>query len=181
MAVTLTSTGITFSDGSTQNSAATGGVYGAQTFNTSGTWSHAGSGSPSNVVVSLVGGGGGATNRTSNYSNNAFAKGGIGGFAVNAPVATSGNKTVTVGAQGNNSYSAANAGGASNFGGSVQANGGGGGSYHYESENWVNTAGSSGNVTGGSLAAQGSNNAPKGRGGNTYGSDGLPGAVVVVW
>ena len=70
MAVTLTSTGITFSDGTTQNSAAAGAASGGQIFNASGTWSRSGAGDPNTAIVTVLGGGGGGSNRIQNYTNN---------------------------------------------------------------------------------------------------------------
>ncbi len=178
MSVTLTSTGITFSDGTFLNTAPSGGG-GAQAFTTSGTWSHSGAGSPSKVVVGCVGGGGGASQNISSYTN-AGVKGGSGGLLVSAPVATSTNVAVTVGTGGNGGY-ARTAGNASSFSG-VNANGGGTGNYGYENESLWSIAGAPGNAGGtSSLQPTISPNSNNGRGGVGTGGAGQAGLVIVSW
>ena len=107
MATTLTSTGITFPDATTQTTAATGGgSLQLEVFTSSGTWT-APAGITS-VVVELVGGGGGGS-----YYWNTTNQAGHGGYSY-GQVSVSGGTTytVTVGAGG-----AANNGGYGGVGG----------------------------------------------------------------
>ena len=180
MAVTLTSTGITFSDGTSQSSAAAGASAGAQVFNTSGTWNRSSAGDPDTVVITAVGPGGGSTNRRYNYSNNSWAKGGVGGIAINAPVAVTGNTAVTVGTGGAGGYTPT-AGNPTKFGTAVTANGGGGGSTSPSGENVLFHVGSSGSVSGTPVSVQVGASSSNGRSSNSWGGAGQSGAVVVVW
>jgi hypothetical protein len=133
MAVTLTSTGITFEDGNSQNSAAVGGNS-HQVFNNSGTWSHSGSGSPNMVLAYGVGGSGGGRIGYNGYQSAPWRYGGGGGGFIAEPFNTTGNVAVTIGngGAGNNffcgsySYSCSRgqAGNATSVG-SVTGNGGG--------------------------------------------------------
>jgi hypothetical protein len=178
MAVTLTSTGITFSDGTNLNTAPSGGG-GAQAFTTSGTWSHSAAGSPSTVMVGCIGGGGGATHKYSSYSNSPVP-GGAGGLLVSAPISTNTNVAVTVGTGGNGGYGRS-VGNASSFSG-VNANGGGIGNYGYSNENLWTIAGATGNAGGNSsLQPAVSGNTNNGRGGTNINGAGQAGLVVVSW
>lgn len=97
MAVTLTSTGITFSDGTAQSTAAAAGTpAGFQLFTSSGTWSHSGSGSPTSVQV-MVQGGGSYSGEGANYYSGVV--GASGDMAVTT-TATTGNVAVVVGGTG---------------------------------------------------------------------------------
>lgn len=132
MPVTLTSTGITFSDGNSQNSQAAGGASTSseQVFNSSGTWNK-----PAGCIGAFAiagGGGGGGGHRGPNQAQT--LPGGSGGIAasyLSLSTLTAGSYPVTIGAGGNGQNwfqsSAAPAGGASNFGGFVVGGGGNGG------------------------------------------------------
>lgn len=103
MATTLTSTGITFPDASTQTTAATGGVGGIQYFASSGTFSIP-TGTTSVKVTCVGGGGGGTSTYIGPYSQYPGGHGGYGGQAVGVFDATSGGSiTITVGAGGTGS------------------------------------------------------------------------------
>jgi len=131
MAVTLTSTGITFSDGSTQNAAAGGGTTGShQAFNSTGIWNRpAGVGA---VSVAMAAGNGGSGGNTHGWGPKSGGSGGVGAALPSTLEAVNGNMTVTVGSNGNSGNSAAysgnsgSSGGSSSFG-TITVNGGGGG------------------------------------------------------
>jgi endoglycosylceramidase len=129
MAVTLTSTGITFSDGSTQNAAASGGgaVAGSyQLFTSGGNWNRPSTDINQAFVEIIAGGGGGASYR---WTGNGGGTGGSGGKIIGL-VPVNGNTSVTVGGAGNGgpyfSATPGNAGGASSCFG-LTAGGGNGG------------------------------------------------------
>lgn len=131
MATTLTSTGITFPDATTQTTAATGGVGGIQYFASSGTFSIP-TGTTSVKVTCVGGGGGGTSVYIGPYSQYPGGHGGYGGQAVGVFDATGGGSiTITVGAGGTGSNNATGtSGGASTatYGTKVvTANGGSGG------------------------------------------------------
>lgn len=133
MAVTLGSSGVTFSDNSTQTTAPTGGVRKDTTdlgdlieiksFTTSATWTNPGA---SKVHVKLIGGGGGGAG----YCES----GGAGGYAEGFySVSGVGTVAVTVGGGGSYTtyYSAAGQGGTTSFGGYLSAIGGYGANQQY--------------------------------------------------
>ena len=145
MAVTLTSTGITFSDGTILDTAPSAGGISYQEFNNSGTWSHSGSGSPSVVLASASGGGGGVYCVNSNDSNNCTRSGtaGLGGRFVAEPLNTNADVSVTIGNGGSSSstnfcgfyqYSCAYAqsGAQTNVGGLIAYGGNGSGGKGYD-------------------------------------------------
>ena len=176
MAVTLTSTGITFSDGTNQSSAASGGVDGSkQVFHNSGTWSRpAGVGS---IMVSLGGGGGGGGGCG---DFNGCAPGGPGGYLPPTWASVSANQSVTVGgggAGGNHGHigNAGSTGGASSAVG-FSANGGGGGTRGYQGNR---TPGNPGNnsVNSRGPKAAGTLGGPSGN----SGTPGQPGWAVIYW
>ena len=174
MAVTLTSTGITFSDGTSQNTAA-GGSGGTQVFNASGTFTRP-TGVNEVLVDASVGGSGGGSRNASR----------AGATRLNTVVAINGNVAVTVGAGGNaaNSvyYWGANTGGAggtTSFGGAATgagSNGAGHSSSGNGGGNGSNSLYGNSNVTPG-LAAGGTN----WTGGSRPGRAGTRGALVVSW
>jgi hypothetical protein len=127
MAVTLTSTGITFSDGSTMNAAAAGAVGSQQAFNAPGNWSRP---AGVNTIVAAIGSGPGGNG--GNINGWVQARGGTGGSGKHLPSfieAVNGNLSVSVGSAGNNgtngqySSSPGGAGGATTVG-NITANGG---------------------------------------------------------
>jgi hypothetical protein len=126
MAVTLTSTGITFSDNTSINSAeGLGGLKGAQTFYNSATWTRPSG--VSNVMATVQGGAGGGYDV--NVYGAGWTRGGHGGETVGV-IAVNGNVAVTVGNGGNKGEATGygnnnpNVGNASNFS-NVQGGGGG--------------------------------------------------------
>jgi hypothetical protein len=129
MAVTLTSTGITFSDGTSQNSAASAVPYvgqKGQIFTSSGTWT-APTGVTTVGVTLLAGGGGGGGTSATNTGGGGGGSGGAGmGWVTVTPGTT---YAVTVGAAGTagGAGAAGGAGGGSSFGTLITATGGGGG------------------------------------------------------
>jgi hypothetical protein len=146
MAVTLGSSGITFSDGSSQTSGTSGQQGGSpseygdfidlQSFTGSGTWYNPGA---TMVHVKLIGGGGGGAGYCEGGGAGCFAEGfynvsGVGSVAV------------TVGGGGSYAayYSAAGNGGTSSFGGYLSASGGYG-----ANQNYSHSGGHGGNSTGG--------------------------------
>ena len=151
MAVTLGSSGLVFSDGTTQTTKFdsendTGGLVNITTFTSSGTWTK-----PSGctrVLVKLVGGGGGACG---------YCESGGGGGYAEKVIDVSGVSTVavTVGGGGSNTgyYSASGDGGTSSFGAYCSASGGYGANRQYG-----HTGGHGGVGSGGSI--------------NLYGGDG---------
>ena len=173
MAVTLTSTGITFSDGTSQTSAAAGASAGAQIFNASGTWNRSSAGDPDSVVITAVGGGAGAGYNQSGYQQNTYPKGGSGGTVISAPVAVSGNTAVTVGAGGTSS-TYGNSGGNSSFGNAVSANGG---ARSYSASG----TGTDGNINNSFIEVAHPGKGSRGTGAQNKSGSGTTGAVVVVW
>jgi hypothetical protein len=153
MAVTLTNTGITFSDGSTQTTKAEAAGPGVNVFDSGGTYTV-----PSGVnyvQIEAVGGAGGSGSRS--YYGNAHGTGGSGGGISTIKSVTPGSTlTVSVGAGGNNhaggshgTVYSGNAGGASTINGTgvaVAANGGNGG---YTVYGPPGTPGTGGNASGG--------------------------------
>jgi hypothetical protein len=146
MAVTLSSTGIQFSDGTTQTTRLNGGLalngtdrgdlIDLQTFTSSGTWTNPGA---TTVHVKLVGGGGGGAGYNESggagtYAENVFGVSGVGSVAV------------TVGGGGGYAayYSAAGQGGTSSFGSYMSAIGGYG-----ANQNYGNSGGHGGNSAAG--------------------------------
>ena len=131
MATTLTSTGITFPDATTQTTAATGGVGGIQYFASSGSFSIP-TGTTSVKVTCVGGGGGGSGTYFGPYSQNNGGSGGYAGVAVGVFDATGGGSiTITVGAGGtgsNNTTGGSGGATTATYGTKVvTANGGGGG------------------------------------------------------
>ena len=186
MAVTLTSTGITFSDGTAQNSAAGGGFTGGkQVFTASGTWTR-----PAGVtqaLVSMVGGGG----RGGCRNNWQYKTGGNGGTGRPGQLLTpvNGNYTITVGAGGAGAANVSSinglAGGAggstTGFGLTAGGGAGGNGGQHYGNGNpgasgtsiaygnSVGTGGISGGVGGGATTSNnGANSASSGTAGMAF-------------
>jgi hypothetical protein len=142
MPSTLTSTGITFNDGTSQNSAAGAGTFPkiSQTYANSGT--HTFANTTKYVEFRAAGGGGGSNNQL------VAGGGGGGGFAVavidKSNVFPNVNSiTVNVGAGGNNGQ----VGGASSVGGYVVANGGNAGGGGTNSANGSNGGTGAVNVT----------------------------------
>ena len=185
MAVTLTSTGITFSDSTTMNTAPSAGGLTSQVFNASGTWSHSGAGSPSSVLASVVGAGG-TSHNTGTYRGAAST--GKGGAAIAYPASVNGNVTVNVGSRSYTTSSTQGvAGGSSSFGGIITANGGGKNNSYYCCENVQATAGSDGSTSPSSVIGVTVGNTGIGSGNPTYGygyrNNLLGGAaqVVVTW
>lgn len=146
MAVTLGSTGLTFSDGSSQTTRPTGGLnkwdtdggdlINVQSFRVSGTWTNPGA---SMVHVKLIGGGGGG----SGYCES----GGSGGYAEGFyNVSGVGSVAVTVGGGGSYAvyYAGAGNGGTSSFGSYLSASGGYG-----ANQNYSHSGGHGGNSFGG--------------------------------
>jgi len=99
MAVTLTSTGITFSDGTNLDSAPTAGGLNYQVFNSSGTWNHSTAGSPTSILTYGQGGSGAKRPRyQEGYSQRPNGPGTSGGAFVAEPQTVSSNVGVTIGA-----------------------------------------------------------------------------------
>lgn len=172
MAVTLASTGITFPDGSTQTTAASG--LSVQAFNSNGTWNHSSAGSPATILAYGVGGSGQGKN--SGYQSPARG-GGAGGNFIAQPISVSGNVAVNVGTGGSGNHFCGfysyycvygRPGNATNVGG-AQANGGGG----YYRQNQASNPGGTGGA-GGSMKGGGGNN-----GGST--NAGTSGNAYIVW
>lgn len=153
MAVTLGSSGITFSDSSGQTTAQTGtgsdstdkgDLIDIQSFPTTGTWTNPGA---TMVHVKLIGGGGGGAGYCESGGAGCFAEGfynvsGVGSVAV------------TVGGGGSYAvyYSAAGQGGTTSFGGYLSAIGGYGANQQYS-----HSGGHGGNsASGAGFAVQGS-------------------------
>lgn len=133
MAVTLNSTGVTFSDGTSQTTKANGDGFAnagdigelikVETFNSSGTWYNPGA---SRVHVKLVGGGGGSACYCESGGAGAYAEGfytvsGVGSVGI----------TVGGGGGGVGYYAAAGNGGTTSFGGYLSASGGWGANQNY--------------------------------------------------
>lgn len=131
MAVTLGSSGLTFSDGTSQTTKATGagdtGDFGdlidVQSFTSTGTWTNPGA---TQVHVKLVGGGGGGAGYCESGGAGCYAE----GFYNVSGVAT---VAVTVGGGGSFAayYAAASQGGTSSFGSYISAIGGYGANQQY--------------------------------------------------
>lgn len=143
MAITLGSTGVTFSDSSTQTTkfdttTDTGKLLSISTFAASGTWTK-----PSgctNIVVKVVGGGGGGA---------AYCEsGGAGGFSekrIDVTAITT--VAVTVGAGGAQAaYAGGNAGGTSSFGAYCSATGGYGSNQNFSHSGGHGGIGSGGDI-----------------------------------
>lgn len=175
MAVTLTSTGITFSNGTTQTTKATGDGFAnagdvgelikIDSFTSSGTWSNPGA---RYVHVKLVGGGGGSALYCESGGAGAYAEGlysvsGVSTVAI----------TVGGGGGGVGYYAAAGDGGTTSFGGYLSASGGYG-----ANRNYSHSGGHGGNSPSGHQAwAQGGSGTghtnsvghwPGGKGGKSY-------------
>ncbi len=159
MAVTLGSTGITFSSGVTQTTIVPdyGALIGVSTFTTSGTWTNPGA---TKVVVKLVGGGGGGAG----YCES----GGAGGYAEGLfNVAGVASVTVTVGAGGAGVgyYAAGGRGGTSSFGTYCSANGG-----HGANTSHGHTGGYGGIGVGGQVLLRGGGGSGHSNNGGTNGN-----------
>lgn len=125
MAVTLTSTGITFSDGSSQNNTTdTGKLINIVSFTASGTW-YKPTGCKS-VLVKLVGGGGGAAGYCESGGAGCYAEGYYDVTAVSSVAVTVGGGGGAVGY-----YAGAGNGGTSSFGSYISASGGYGANQNY--------------------------------------------------
>ncbi len=144
MAVTMTATGITFSDGSSQttkfdSASETGGIINITSFTASGTWTKpAGC---TSVLVKIVGGGGGACG----YCES----GGAGGYTEKViDVTAVSTVAVTVGGGGAsvNYYAAGNNGGTSSFGAYCSATGGYGANQNASHSGGHGGIGSSGSI-----------------------------------
>ena len=99
MAVTLTSTGITFSDGTNLTTAPSAGGLSYQVYNSSGTWNRASAGSPNTILAYGQGGSGSKRPRYSQgYNNTPNGPGTSGGAFVAEPMTVSSNVAITVGA-----------------------------------------------------------------------------------
>jgi hypothetical protein len=168
MAVTLTSTGITFSDSTTQNSAATASALGKQVFTSSGTFSVPTGVSSAKILVQ----GGGGNNGTNNPGPGGPGYGAPGaGREVVSSVTPGGSVGLTVGGAGG--ASRINSGATAIYG-----NGGGsGGSSGYYNRGANGNPGTSGGGGWGSSTVMQSNN------GGTYGvaASGAGGVVTIEW
>lgn len=183
MAVTLTSSGITFSDGNSQNTVASGGVSLNHT-NTGSPGSYSKPGNSAGVLVGLYGGGGAGHNYMPNGqpNNGGQRQGGRGGGAFGfVPAPALGPSTpYTIGAGGNGvgflNRNGGNNGGTSSFGSFISAGGG---------NRALNVPGNPGNATttGAIMGAQGLANPTYGAGGNGSwtgtGGAGQPGRVII--
>ena len=135
MAVTLTSTGITFSDGTNLTTAPSAGGLSYQVYNSSGTWNRASAGSPNTILAYGQGGSGSKRPRyqQASYSNTPSGPGTSGGAFAAEPMSVSSNVAITIGAGAatgtnfcgyyNVSCSETKAGGTTTVGG-VSVNGG---------------------------------------------------------
>lgn len=147
MAVTLTSTGVQFSN-STENTTASrnmGQLISINSYTSNGTFTWTKPANCTKILVQVQGAGGGGCS----YCES----GGAGGYAERLLDVTSiSSVTVTVGAGGANTgyHSAAGVGGASSFGSYVSASGGYGANNHAS-----HTGGYSGNGSGGDLNVRG--------------------------
>lgn len=169
MSVTLNSSGVTFSDGSTQGTRYDrgnnlGSLINVTTFNASGTWSNPGA---RYVIVKCVGGGGGS----SGYCES----GGAGGYAEGLySVSGVSSVAVTVGGGGGGTgyYSGSGRGGTSSFGGYCSASGGYGANNNYSHSGGHGGSGSGGQINLDGGAGQGHINSvgswSGGRGGAGY-------------
>lgn len=173
MAITLTSTGVTYGDGSSQNTTYPqdrGGPISITTFTSNGTYTV-----PSNcrkILVQIVGGGGGSAG----YNE----AGGGGGFAEGVYSVTPGaTYSVTIGGGGGGVgyYAAAGDGGTSSFGSLISASGGYGSNRNYSHGGGHGGSGSSGqiNLQGGTGTGHGnsaSHGQPSGGGPTFFGGPG---------
>ncbi len=173
MAITLTSTGITYPTGGTQTSSYTanrGQPISIQTFTSNGTYTV-----PSNcrkILVQIVGGGGGSAG----YCE----AGGAGGFAEGVFSVTPGaTYAVTIGGGGGGVgyYAAAGRGGTSSFGSLISATGGYGANNNYSHGGGHGGSGSGGqiNLDGGTGCGHGnsaSHGQPSGGGPSFFGGPG---------
>jgi hypothetical protein len=168
MAVVLGSSGVTFSDSTSQSTSITdtGAFIGMQSYSQSGTYTWVNPGATT-VVVKLVGGGGGSAG----YSES----GGGGGYS-EAVINVSGVATVSVtvggGGYGVGYYAGAGSGGTSSFGSYCSATGGGGANTYSTHSGGHGGVGSGGQVnlygSSGSGHANGIGACPVGRGGESY-------------
>jgi hypothetical protein len=166
MAVTLTSTGIVYSNGAAQNTLTQdlGSLISIQTFSSSGTWTNPGA---SLVRVKMVGGGGGGCG----YCES----GGAGGYAEGIySVSGVSSVGVTVGSGGGGAgyYQGCPGGGTSSFGGYLSASGGGGANTYSTHSGGHGGSGSGGqiNLTGSSASGHCNSSGAHsgGRGGQSY-------------
>lgn len=169
MSVTLNSSGLTFSDGSTQSTRYDpannlGALINVTNFNASGTWTNPGA---RFVIVKVVGGGGGGCG----YCES----GGAGGYAeglYNVTGVTSVAVTVGGGGGGTGYYSGSGRGGTSSFGTYISATGGYGANNNYSHSGGSGGAGSGGQINLQGSAGSGHTNSSGswsgGRGGASY-------------
>lgn len=173
MAVTLTSTGITFSNGQTQSTNAVtdrGQPISVVSFTSTGTYTVPAT--CTRIFVQLVGGGGGSAG----YNE----AGGAGGYAEGFYSVTPGTSyTVTIGGGGGGVgyYAAAGDGGTTSFGSLISATGGYGANRNYSHGGGHGGSGSSGqvNLQGGSGSGHGnsaSHGQPSGGGVSFFGGPG---------
>ena len=170
MAITLDSSGVTFSNSTTQSTkfdstTETGGIINITSFTETGTWTKpAGC---TSVLVKIVGGGGGAAG----YCES----GGGGGYTEKViDVTAVGSVAVTIGGGGAsvNYYASGNGGGTSSFGSYCSASGGGGANTGGSHCGGGGGVGSSGNINlSGGIGTGHTNHAshfPAGQGGGTF-------------
>jgi hypothetical protein len=172
MAVVMDANGVTYTDGSVQTtkmdtSADTGALLSISAFRTAGAYTWTKPAGCKQVVVRLVGGGGGAAG----YCES----GGAGGYAEKTiDVSGIASVTVTVGGGGGNTgyYAAGGDGGTSSFGGYCSATGGYGANRNYGHTGGVGGSGSGGdvNLSGGSGTGHGNSlsSGSTSRGGDSY-------------
>lgn len=168
MAVTLGSSGITFSDSTSQTSARvdSGAFIAMMTFAQEGSWTWVNPGA-SKVVVKCVGGGGGAAG----YAES----GGAGGYTeMLIDVTSVSTVAVTVGAGGAGVgyYAGASGGGTSSFGSYCSATGGGGANTYSTHSGGHGGGGSGGQINLNGSSGSGHSNSigtcPIGRGGESH-------------
>ena len=171
MAVTMDASGVTYSDGTTQTTrygtdTDTGSLMAVKEYRVTGSWTWYKPANCTQVLVRVVGGGGGAAG----YCES----GGAGGYAEKLIDVTGVSAvTVTVGGGGGNTgyYSAAGNGGTSSFGSYVSASGGYGANQNASHTGGQSGIGSGGNlniICGGGTGHQNTGGSAIGVGGKSY-------------